>query len=437
MKKTQKMDTTKRPGTQGLLWGLFVKINLFIALLLLILIPIQVQAQVLTAYFQANKQYDLSDYTEQVNIIVTFKLKNNTKTDLKVLRWDTPFDTFCCGNLILKKNGKRLLYDGAFVKSGDNEKDYVLIPAGKTFAKKVKLSNFYFTDPGKYELSYDGVLLDIVKANEPQIGKRKNFNSVKIETKPVFFEITDVNKVMKTKKLTTLGMVARKSSKTQNQTLKDFPEPIILGNATEKEKQDTKEAHYTLIKYLKYRIDELNKYGKKTSYYAMLFGGDEQRYEYENSLCLQKVKKTINVIYSKLKKEQIIYYFTKDLNENKFAYTYKKTTRVYLCNQFRKASIVGTDSKTGTLMHELTHALASLNDEKVYVFEEEARKGENTGFQTAYGVENCKRLATRPAPIQTALNSDSYQYFIEFTTNTLKNNDPRKNYKNALKQLTL
>ncbi|HKX84772.1 MAG TPA: M35 family metallo-endopeptidase, partial [Pyrinomonadaceae bacterium] len=69
---------------------------------------------------------------------------------------------------------------------------------------------------------------------------------------------------------------------------------------------------------------------------------------------------------------------------------------IYLCNAFWNAPAQGTDSKAGTLVHEMSHftVVAGTDDH-------------------AYGQTACKKLAKRP---QKAIdNADSHEYFAENT----------------------
>lgn len=79
-----------------------------------------------------------------------------------------------------------------------------------------------------------------------------------------------------------------------------------------------------------------------------------------------------------------------------FAYVYPtQPYKVYLCSAFWSAPMTGTDSKAGTLIHELTHftAVAGTND-------------------YAYGQSAAASLATSN-PAKAIKNADSHEYFAE------------------------
>jgi peptidyl-Lys metalloendopeptidase len=71
--------------------------------------------------------------------------------------------------------------------------------------------------------------------------------------------------------------------------------------------------------------------------------------------------------------------------------------KVYLCNAFWAAPNTGTDSRAGTIIHELSHftVVAGTDD-------------------FAYGQTAARRLATK-RPARAIMNADSHEYFSENT----------------------
>jgi peptidyl-Lys metalloendopeptidase len=82
--------------------------------------------------------------------------------------------------------------------------------------------------------------------------------------------------------------------------------------------------------------------------------------------------------------------------ENTFAYVYQnKPYKIYLCSAFWQASVTGTDSKAGTLIHEISHfAVVAATDDIVY------------------GQDGCKALA-KSNPTKALKNGDSHEFFAE------------------------
>lgn len=84
--------------------------------------------------------------------------------------------------------------------------------------------------------------------------------------------------------------------------------------------------------------------------------------------------------------------------DSAYAYVYPtQPYTIYLCNAFWSAPSTGTDSKAGTLVHEMSHfnVVASTDD-------------------WAYGQTAAKSLA-RSNPSRAIDNADSHEYFAENT----------------------
>ena len=85
-------------------------------------------------------------------------------------------------------------------------------------------------------------------------------------------------------------------------------------------------------------------------------------------------------------------------NDSYFAYVYPASPyKIYVCNAFWSAPSTGTDSKAGTLVHEMSHfnVVAATDDH-------------------AYGQSAAKSLATS-SPTRALDNADNHEYFAENT----------------------
>ncbi len=85
-------------------------------------------------------------------------------------------------------------------------------------------------------------------------------------------------------------------------------------------------------------------------------------------------------------------------NQNYFAYVYpNQPYKIYLCRVFWQAQTTGTDSKAGTIIHEMSHfnVVAGTDD-------------------IVYGQSGAKNLALSD-PNQAIKNADSHEYFAENT----------------------
>ncbi|MET7140792.1 M35 family metallo-endopeptidase [Xanthomonas sp. PPL139] len=83
-------------------------------------------------------------------------------------------------------------------------------------------------------------------------------------------------------------------------------------------------------------------------------------------------------------------------SDSSYAYVYpNQPYQIYVCNAFWSAPLTGTDSKAGTLIHEMSHfsVVAGTQD-------------------TAYGQSAAKSLA-KSDPARAVKNADSHEYFAE------------------------
>lgn len=79
-----------------------------------------------------------------------------------------------------------------------------------------------------------------------------------------------------------------------------------------------------------------------------------------------------------------------------FAYVYpNQPYQVYLCRAFWSANVLGTDSRSGTIVHELSHFTAVSGTDDI-----------------VYGQSGAESLAVSD-PDQAIQNADSHEYFAE------------------------
>lgn len=420
MDKNLKRVVDKGQGTQGPLCWYFVKINLFIALLLFILIPVQAQAQRLTMTIQENENYD-----KRNSLQIICSIKNNTTTDLKILKWNTPWDGDTCKSYKLEKAQERVSYDGATSKYlAPTEKHYLTIPAGKSKKVMSRVSDFHNIESGTYNLSYDGVIADVRNVNDDlptswSMFKNESIKSNNIQVK-VYNDLSNAN--------TFISAIDEHIRKKFANTIKIYGNLRIAGIYNNKDIEDTIIAHNRLILALEQRLKEFESYDKNlkndknsklSGSYPVFFGRpDSETPIRRNEATYKKVKKVILATYNALKNEKITYFFLPDVGYGtnlSVALTWKRTDKnrpiiIGLRSLYKKAPIVSIDSKMGILMHELTHATTPTEDFKIGV----ASNGDPI---LAYGMDNCKKLAKRKKTggYYASLNADNYEYFLETT----------------------
>ncbi len=99
---------------------------------------------------------------EPVDVI--FRLTNQGPKPLWVLRWNNPFEGLIGDCFDLYLGDDVVFFEGRMIKRGDPEAvEYEKIPPGESREAKVDLRAAYRVDkPGRYTLSFDTALFDVV-----------------------------------------------------------------------------------------------------------------------------------------------------------------------------------------------------------------------------------------------------------------------------------
>ena len=157
-------------------------------------------------------------------------------------------------------------------------------------------------------------------------------------------------------------------------------DPVVHGNAAQV--AETKQIHPATYPVTVSAISDVQ---TKTNHYNTWFG---------KNTYLNYVKKTYELMERYMREDVITYVHGGDsCNSGTYAYTWRGSRRIHLCRQYENSpSFTGVESKVGVLVHELSHALAWIQD-------------------IGYGVSFCKSLAIS-YPNKAAVNADSYQYFV-------------------------
>ena len=336
------------------------------------------------------------------HIMCTFRLTNNGQRDYSVLKWRTPLDGLRSDCLAITRNGKRIPYDGIYIKRGIPGPDqFLLLAPGQTVSSTFDVSEGYdMTKAGNYSIAVDTIL-------EYALGSVDGFNVAgqsSIQTNIAFLsspvEVFHIMGNSHTK--ITSGQRARNlenrnqfferrfsrllRGRNNNNILKvgidDAPLNVVVKRCSAAQRRITKEAHLAAYRYAKSAILEL----QNNEAMAKLWFGKSH------------VSSAINVFDKMteiLQKDTVTYvYGGKHCKPDTFAYTFHGTRKIFLCNEYQKSpKLAKFDSKMGILTHELSHAICYTND-------------------IVYGISACKKLAKK-ASRRAVRNADNYEYFVE------------------------
>lgn len=304
-----------------------------------------------------------------------------------MLKWRTPLDGMTSNCLTVTRARKEIPYDGIFINRGPEPgpDQFMLVESGQTVSSTIDVSEGYdMSKRGKYKVAVDTYLKYTVGCVQ-DMNVPIPVNISRLSSPAVRFRV-----VGKKPGKGTRGKRARALERETKRTLLvgDFQrrqtsnvplDPVVQGNAAQK--ANTKEVHRAAYHYIASAIPDLQSSPNRVNTW---FGTT-------SSNSLVQIYQTMEGL---LRSDTITYvHDASDCDENDYAYTYQGTRTLYLCALYESSpSLSGLDSKMGTIVHELTHALAYIDD-------------------IVYGVSACKWLA-QTYPADAADNADNYQYFV-------------------------
>ena len=298
-------------------------------------------------------------YNAAQDVSVTLTFSNTSGRAVRVLKWFTPTEDFEESMFAVSLGGKAAAYLGpVYKRPAVTGADYLTLTPGETRSWTINLSSYYdFAASGIYTLRYDVAAAQL--HDEKSAAERLTSNTVQV-------------------------YVEGRTSVS--------PEPLAgsttYNKCTTAQQGDLVSARSQASTYSADALSYLN--SKKTGLrYTTWFGVyDANRYS------------TVTTHFSKISSAMDTAAVTFDCGCKKKYYAYVYPTKpyiIYLCSVFWTAPLTGTDSKAGTLIHEMSHfnTVASTND---YV----------------YGQEGAKSLAISN-PNNAINNADNHEYFAENT----------------------
>ena len=309
-----------------------------------------------------------------------------------MLKWRTPLDGLRSNCLTVTSNGKKLQYDGIYLKrSAPGPNQYLLVKAGQTVSSTFDVSDAYdMTKTGLYSIAVD-TYLEYVKDSVTE----KPVSQTKIEhllSPVVSYEIDKMNFIKGT-----TGQRARTEESVTKDALEDHIFYVKRG-------QDLKAS-------LKYKIKGGSPDVKRETELAIvavynyvqsagqdLVNNPPRTKTWFGSSPTDKPKWVFDKMERVLSKDRFAYIIGgRECDEDTYAYTTFGARRMFLCNLYSIADpLIGYDTKLGIIIHELSHAVARRDD-------------------IVYGQYDCKQLAIKD-PKAARDNADNYEYFVESGT---------------------
>jgi len=312
--------------------------------------------------------FDQPNYTASQPVIAVVTISNPTSHPVKVLKWFTPAVDIEESLFNISFEGSQVSYLGPiFKRPAVTGKDYISLKPGAKLVRKVDLSAYYdFSASGNYSIRYDVASyqlhseksplksLERLASNEAQVwveGRSSNDSQDNFVTSGVV-GTTSYNKC------TTAQQSTLVSARSQASTYSSGALAYLNTN--------TVNSRYTTW----FGVFISNRYTTVTSHFSAI----------SNAMDTKPVT------------------FDCGCKKPYYAYVYpNKPYIIYLCKVFWTAPLTGTDSKAGTLIHEMSHFdLVAGTDDFVY------------------GQAGAKDLAINN-PDNAINNADNHEYFAENT----------------------
>lgn len=306
------------------------------------------------------------------NVEVTLQYNNTGPVTLYIYNWLLPQQTLDDPIFRVTRNGKPVQYTGKLIKrSRPTAADVISVAPGKTIKSLVDVSSAYnMTQSDSYTIEFN---MDIERVLFTKTGTPQTKSTSAIDGDEVVLQSAAVTLFVEGRQ-NVLITESRKTTYTYCSPSQSATLASVLTAAT-----SYANSALTYLKTTK---------PSATSRYVTWFG----TYSLAN---WNTVKAHFTNIQGALATKAYVFDCSCK-RPNVYAYVYPTLPyKVYLCDAFWSASMTGTDSKAGTLVHESSHfsILAGTQD-------------------YAYGQTDCKSLAISK-PAKAVLNADSHEYFVE------------------------
>jgi peptidyl-Lys metalloendopeptidase len=337
----------------------------FIVLLVFAIGAFAVTAFAARASVQVSLKMNQTSFSSEESIPVSISFTNTGKREVRILRWMTPFDGIKDDLFDVTVNGNRVEYIGAdYKRPAPADTDYITLKAGETIERTADISGVYdFSETGSYQIGY------------------------KAESENLFTKDSNKAESLRSEGLQT--WIEGRETKVPE----DYTADAVSGSTSFTSCSTTRQSSLITARsnastYAAAAYNYLNA-GTTGSRYTTWFGTyNSSRYSTVKShyLNIRNAMDTASVR------------FNCSCTDSAYAYVYPtQPYTIYLCNAYWSAPSTGTDSKAGTLVHEMSHfnVIASTDD-------------------WAYGQSAAKSLALSNTT-KAVDNADSHEYFAENT----------------------
>ena len=314
---------------------------------------------------RATLEVDRTWLTSQDDLLATVTLTNDGARAVQLPRWQIPGARLEANLFDVTRDGKPVDYLGILAKRrAPTPADLVTIAPGQSVSGRTELTRAYdMNDGGEYLVVYRLELATINRAQEVASGAVAIWRDAPIRA-ALDWDATD-------------AVIS--------------PEALSYTNCSSSQQSGVSTAFNSATSYSTGAKSYLNSktYSTVGPRYTTWFGAI-------NSGRFDTTKSHFVSIEDAFVTKPVV--VDCGCTENYYAYVYPtQHYKIYVCNAFWTAPNTGTDSRAGTLVHEMSHfnVVAATDD-------------------WAYGQTACKSLA-RKKPTRAVANADSHEYFAENT----------------------
>jgi peptidyl-Lys metalloendopeptidase len=304
------------------------------------------------------------------DVQVRLTITNTSSQPQLMLKWHTAFGEIEESLFEVSRDGVKVPYLGAHYKRGTpTASDYYLLKPGASHTIKVELSDMYdMSITGEYKVSYSAKSVNLFGTGERTVGE--------VKSAPTTMYID--------------GRLPRGSESQMSKAI-DPPSTMAAGLAFNKCTTSQQSTITSAIGAATTMASGADSYmgGALGARYTKWFGAAD-------ATRINKVKANFVAIKDAFVNKPI----TVDCGCKKTYYAYVYPTQpytIYVCKAFWSAPMTGTDSKGGTLVHEMSHFNATAGTD-----------------DWVYGQTGAASLAISD-PSKAIDNADSHEYFSENT----------------------
>jgi peptidyl-Lys metalloendopeptidase len=321
-------------------------------------------------------------FVKDSDVKVTISVTNTSQDNVKVLSWYlVQNDKLQHNSFDVSVDGEQVSYTGPIVKRpAPTEKDYIQLSSGETINQTIDLSAYYdMTQSGTYNVQYDVKAIELIKDNKKAKGSSSELQ--KLKSNDVSFWVEGLDPKTATLDEPQISTAAAKFGITYTGSCSNSKKSSISAAVYAAQDLGTDAYNYLV---------ENQSQGSESTRYQTWFGDySSSRYStvtdhfYKISNALNNQTMTMDC------------YCESDLS-SAYAYVYpNQPYHIHLCGAFWSASVKGTDSQAGTLIHEMSHFTVNGGTEDL-----------------VYGQYNARQLAAQ-YPSYAVNNADNHEYFAE------------------------